>query len=62
MSASASTTAMVGNSLTSDVQGALNAGVQAIWLNLDGSWAREDLDIRPDVEIKTLGEIRGVLA
>ena len=48
--------AMVGNSLTSDVQGALNAGVKSIWLNLDDSWAEDG--ITPDVEIGSLGEIR----
>ena len=52
--------AMVGNSLTSDVQGALNAGVKSIWLNLDGSWAVDG--ITPDVEIRSLGEIREAIS
>jgi len=52
--------AMVGNSLTSDVQGALNAGVKSVWLNLDDSWAVGG--ITPDVEIRSLGEIRQVVS
>ncbi len=48
--------AMVGNSLTSDVQGARNAGVKSVWLNLDDSWAVDG--ITPDVEIRRLAEIR----
>lgn len=55
----ASDAVMVGNSLSSDVQGAINAGVRSVWLNLDGSWAEEG--IRPDVEIGSLDEIRAVL-
>lgn len=61
LDASAETSVMVGNSLTSDVLGARNAGVRSIWLDLDGSWARPELGITPDVEIRTLGEIRRVL-
>ncbi len=61
LNAPAAAAVMVGNSLTSDVLGARNAGVRSIWLNLDGSWARPDLRIAPDVEIHSLSEIRGVL-
>ncbi len=61
MGAARETSVMVGNSLTSAVMGAANAGVRSIWLNLDGSWERPDLDVAPDVEIKSLGEIRRVL-
>ena len=57
---SAAAAAMVGNSLSSDVQGALHAGVMAVWLNRDGSWAEEG--ITPDVEISLLTELRGALA
>lgn len=55
----AAETAMVGNSLSSDVQGALNAGALAIWLNRDGSWAEEGIE--PEVEIQTLRQLRGAL-
>jgi len=60
MRANASDAVMVGNSLSSDVQGAINAGVRSIWLNLDGSWAEEG--ITPDVEIGSLKELRAVLS
>jgi phosphoserine phosphatase len=52
----AAETAMVGNSMTSDVQGALNTGILAIWLNLDNSWHVPG--ITPDIEIKSLDKVR----
>ena len=60
MRANASDAVMVGNSLSSDVQGAINADVRSIWLNLDGSWAEEG--VTPDVEIGSLKELRAVLS
>lgn len=60
LGATAEEAAMVGNSLTSDVLGARNAGIRSIWLNLDGSWAEPG--ITPDVEIHRLDEVRGALA
>ena len=59
MGVNARETAMVGDSLSSDVKGALNAGALAVWLNRDGSPAGEGF--APDVEIRTLGQLRGAL-
>jgi len=50
---------MVGNSLSSDIQGARNAGLYSIWLNLDNSWAEEG--IAPDAEINSLAQLRDLL-
>jgi putative hydrolase of the HAD superfamily len=52
-------TAMVGNSLTSDVRGAQNLGLFAVWLNRDDAWHQPG--ITPDAEIRTLRELRDVL-
>lgn len=49
---------MVGDSLTSDIQGGINAGVKTVWVNPEGrSWDR----IRPDYEIRGLGELETLL-
>jgi len=48
-------TLMVGNSLESDVQGAKNAGITAVWLNRTGE-PRDD-EITPDREIHGLDEL-----
>ena len=50
---------MVGNSLKSDIAGALGAGIKAIWLNRSGATAKGD--IKPDVEIAGLDELEDVL-
>ena len=55
----AAETVMVGNSLSSDVRGAINAGLSSVWLNRDGSWAEEG--ITPDIEIANLIELRTAL-
>ena len=47
--------AMVGNSLTSDIAGALNTGVHAIWLNRDGSPLTGNA--RPDFLVTSLSEL-----
>jgi len=46
----------VGDSLRSDVGGALAAGVGAIWLNRDGASRGED-EPRPDLEVASLAEV-----
>ncbi len=51
---------MVGNSLESDILGAVRGGLRGIWLNRDG--VPPDPDITPDAEIRSLAEIRSVLA
>jgi putative hydrolase of the HAD superfamily len=50
---------MVGDSIAKDVDGALGAGLDAVWVNRNGRSAPPD---RPDlVEISTLGDLPGVL-
>ena len=51
-------TVIIGDSLTSDIQGGINAGIRTIWLNPDGQQAA---DIHPDYEVKTLMEIPTLL-
>jgi putative hydrolase of the HAD superfamily len=52
--------AMVGDNLTNDVDGALAAGLRAVWLNREGRQRPGD---RPDlVEIGDLGELPAALA
>ena len=50
---------LVGDSLTSDVCGAKNAGIASIWFNRNGRIAPPEL--RPDAEITTLEELRRLL-
>ena len=51
-------TVIIGDSLTSDIQGGINAGVRTIWFNPDDLQAA---DIHPDYEVKTLMEIPALL-
>ena len=51
--------AMVGNSLTSDIAGAQNAGVHAVWLNRDG--APLTGDAHPDTTITSLNELPSLI-
>ncbi|MGX8692906.1 MAG: YjjG family noncanonical pyrimidine nucleotidase [Clostridia bacterium] len=51
---------MVGDSLSSDIRGGINAGILTCWLNYNGKPGRED--IRPDYEIRALSELPGLLA
>ena len=46
---------VIGDSLTSDIQGANNAGLDCIWLNMDGKKAPDNLRIT--FEAKSLPEI-----
>lgn len=48
-------TVMIGDSLTSDMRGGINAGIKTIWFNPSGK--KRDGDIAPDYEIRSLGEI-----
>ena len=49
---------MVGDSLTSDVKGGINAGLTTVWINP----AHKDCgDIRPDYEIEGLSDLEGLL-
>ena len=51
-------TVNIGDSLTSDIQGGINAGIRTIWFNPDDLQAA---DIHPDYEVKTLMEIPALL-
>lgn len=50
---------IVGDSLTSDIRGGINAGIQTCWVN--PSHATAPADIRPDHEIETLEQLEGLL-
>ncbi len=50
---------IVGDSLSSDVLGGLNASVATCWFNPDGASAPED--IRPDHEFRSLSELPALL-
>lgn len=52
----ASEAIFVGNSLSSDIAGAVNTGIGAIWLNRDGSQRRSELP-EPDLEIANLFDL-----
>lgn len=53
----------VGDHLISDVQGAINAGFQACWLNTNGSQLRQDPKCKtiPDIEISSLEQLKLLL-
>ena len=50
---------IVGDSLTSDILGGINAGITTCWVNPKGLPGRED--IQPDYEIKALSELEALL-
>ena len=50
---------MVGDSLTSDILGGINAGIATCWVNPAGAPARPD--IRPDYEIASITELPTLL-
>ena len=50
---------MVGDSLTSDIRGGINAGIATCWVNPDHLPGRED--IRPDYEIEALPQLEALL-
>ena len=52
-------TVIVGDSLTSDIKGGLDAGIKTVWFNPKGLSHPEN--ICPDVEISDLGELASVL-
>lgn len=52
-------TMMVGDSLTSDIQGGINAGIATCWVNPDHIPARQD--ILPDYEIESLAQLEALL-
>ena len=50
---------MVGDSLTSDILGGINAGIRTVWVNPDHTPGRPD--IRPDFEIEALKDLPALL-
>lgn len=50
---------LVGDSLTSDMQGANNAGIAACWFNPKGK--PKNIDVRIDYEIRCLNEVLSIL-
>jgi len=50
---------IVGDSLTSDMQGGVNAGITTVWYNPDGAPNTACFDV--DYEIRNLQDIRKIL-
>lgn len=50
---------IIGDSLTSDIQGGINAGIKTIWFN--PSFQEKDADVEPDYEIHHLREIEDLI-
>ena len=50
---------MVGDSLTSDIRGGINAGIKTCWVNPNRAPGRED--IKPDYEIEHLHQLEALL-
>ena len=50
---------MVGDSLSSDIKGGIQAGIRTVWVNPTG--ASHPADICPDYEIRSITELEGLL-
>lgn len=50
---------IVGDSLTSDIQGGVNAGIKTCWFNPEGK--ENTSDLKPDYEIRDIGEVLEIL-
>ena len=57
---SLSETVIIGDSLSSDIKGGINAGITTVWFNPKG--IEKDKDIKPDYTIKELSEVPGLLS
>ena len=57
---SLSETVIIGDSLSSDIKGGINAGITTVWFNPKG--IENDSDIKPDYTIKELSEVSGLLS
>lgn len=55
-----SETVIIGDSLSSDIKGGINAGITTVWFNPKG--IENDSDIKPDYTIKDLSEVPGLLS
>ena len=49
---------MVGDSLTSDIQGGINAGIRTVWVN---PGHLESGSVKPDYEIESLSQLEALL-
>lgn len=52
-------TVIIGDSLTSDIQGGINAGIKTVWFNPDSACAE---DVKPDYEVGALMDIPELLS
>ena len=50
---------MVGDSLSSDITGGINAGIETVWLNRFGE--KNESEIQPDYEISDISELPGLI-
>lgn len=50
---------MIGDGLTSDIEGGIRAGIHTCWFNQSGK--KNETGIQPDFEVKTLEEIKKIL-
>lgn len=57
---SLSETVIIGDSLSSDIKGGINAGITTVWFNPKG--IENNNDIKPDCTIKELSEVPGLLS
>lgn len=57
---SLSETVIIGDSLSSDIKGGINAGITTVWFNPKG--IENDNDIKPDYTINELSEVPGLLS
>lgn len=57
---SLSETVIIGDSLSSDIKGGINAGITTVWFNPKG--IENDNDIKPYYTIKELSEVPGLLS
>ena len=53
-------TVIIGDSLSSDIKGGINAGITTVWFNPKG--IENDNNIKPDYTIKELSEVPGLLS
>jgi len=54
-----SKTLMIGDSLSSDIQGGVNFGIDTCWINWSG--APNNTDLRPTYEVRKLADLRAIL-
>ena len=50
---------MVGDSLSSDITGGINAGIETVWLNRFGE--KNESEIQPNYEISDISELPGLI-